>query len=82
MSAGEHRLDGGWQTVVHRVGEEVLRASGPQSATVVTLLRHLHDHGVGFAPEPLGPGSLRMVGSGCGSWRGRARTRTHGPMRR
>ena len=56
MSAEERRLDGGWQTEVHRAGQEVLRSCGPQSATVLALLRHLHDEGVRFAPEPVGSG--------------------------
>jgi hypothetical protein len=52
----ERRLDGGWQTEVSRRGDVALRSSGPQSATVMALLRHLHEHGFAAAPRPVGDG--------------------------
>jgi Ser/Thr protein kinase RdoA (MazF antagonist) len=48
-------LDGGGQTVVHRLGDTVLRDTGPGTAMVHRLLRHLED--VGFAAAP------RLIGS-------------------
>lgn len=52
----EEALDGGWQTEVHRSGDRVLRSAGPQSETVLRLLSHLHDHGFGHSPRPIGNG--------------------------
>lgn len=56
MSADETRLEGGWQTEVSRRGNEVLRAAGPQSETVIALLRHLADEGFDAAPRPIDGG--------------------------
>ena len=56
MSADETRLGGGWQTEVSRRGDEVLRAAGPQSRTVIALLRHLADEGFDAAPRPVEDG--------------------------
>lgn len=56
MEMFEERLCGGWQTTVVRQGDEVWRSPKPQSATVLALLRHLHDNGFQWAPEPLGTG--------------------------
>ena len=53
---GGRRLGGGWQTEVHEADGIVRRAAGPQSATVIALLRHLER--VGFAAAP------RVVGNG------------------
>jgi len=52
----EAALSGGGRTAVYRRGQIVVRETGPWSATVHTLLRHLEE--VGFA------GSPRVVGSG------------------
>lgn len=49
-------LEGGWQTEVRRVGDSVLRASGPQSRSVMRLLSHLADHGFDAAPRPIDGG--------------------------
>lgn len=56
VSGNEHRLEGGWQTEVTRRGTDVLRSSGPQSATVIALLQHLHANGFHWAPTPVGHG--------------------------
>jgi hypothetical protein len=52
----ERELHGGWQTAVTRRGDVVFRSSGPQSATVLALLRHLHERGFDAAPKPVGDG--------------------------
>lgn len=52
----EQPLDGGWQTEVHRQGDVVLRSPGPQSPTVLRLLRHLEASGFDAAPRPVGSG--------------------------
>ena len=52
----EQALDGGWQTEVSRIGDRVLRSASPQSATVMRLLHHLHDHGFSHSPQPIGDG--------------------------
>ena len=55
-SGSGERLDGGWQTEVHRRGDVVLRARGPQSDTVMRLLHHLHERGFVAAPRPIDGG--------------------------
>ena len=52
----EDRLLGGWQTDVHLSGEVVYRSPGPQSATVLALLRHLESAGFEAAPRVVGTG--------------------------
>jgi Ser/Thr protein kinase RdoA (MazF antagonist) len=52
----EEALAGGWSREVHRRDDVVLRSPGPQSATVLALLRHLREQGVTFVPEPVGDG--------------------------
>jgi len=37
-----------------RVGDSVHRDAGPWTATIHRLLRHLHDHGVNWVPQPRG----------------------------
>ncbi len=54
--AGEHTLDGGWQTAVTRRGDAVLRSPGPQSPAVIELLGHLHRAGFDAAPMPIDGG--------------------------
>ena len=54
--SGELPLEGGWQRSVVRLGDVVLRSPGPQSATVIELLQHLHVAGFGAAPVPIGDG--------------------------
>ena len=49
-------LEGGGRTVVYRLGDAVIRDTGPWTPAVHLLLRHLED--VGFAAAP------RLVGSG------------------
>jgi len=49
-------LEGGWQTDVRRVGNTVLRTSGPQSPSVIRLLMHLEANGFDAAPRPIGGG--------------------------
>lgn len=56
MDEPEELLTGGGRTVVHRRGEVVLRASGPWSATVLALLRHLEAEGFTGAPKVVGSG--------------------------
>ena len=56
MSSDEHRLEGGWQTEVRRRADVVLRSAGPQSATVIALLRHLADEGFDAASRPVDGG--------------------------
>jgi signal transduction histidine kinase len=50
------RLSGGWQTEVHRAGGIVYRSPGPQSPTVIALLRHLEAVGFEAAPRVIGDG--------------------------
>jgi hypothetical protein len=52
----EQPLAGGTFSVVHRAGEEVLRAAKPWSSTTVGLLAHLHRSGVTAVPRPVGSG--------------------------
>jgi hypothetical protein len=54
--AEEVPLDGGWQTVVARRGDVVLRSGGPQSRTVMALLHHFHQNGFTAAPRPIDGG--------------------------
>jgi len=49
-------LAGGQRTVVVRRGELVIRAAGPWSCTVHSLLRHLHEVGFVEAPRVVGDG--------------------------
>lgn len=49
-------LDGGWQSDVRRVGDTVMRSSGPQSASVIRLLAHLEASGFDAAPRPIDGG--------------------------
>lgn len=50
----DERLSGGnWNAPVRR-GNAVHRESGPWSASVHALLRHLREHGIDWVPEPLG----------------------------
>lgn len=53
---GERRLPGGWQTEVHECDGVVYRSAGPQSATVIALLRHLERVGFEAAPRVVGTG--------------------------
>lgn len=53
---GGEPIEGGWQTDVRRVGNSVMRASGPQSQSVMRLLHHLSDHGFDAAPRPIDGG--------------------------
>jgi hypothetical protein len=53
MANGERALRGGWQTDVHEVGGVVLRSPGPQSPTVIELLKHLERAGFEAAPKPV-----------------------------
>ncbi|HQD60873.1 phosphotransferase [Propioniciclava tarda] len=50
----EKQLKGGNTTPVARLGEQVLRESGPWTATVQKLLTHLRDQGIDWCPEPQG----------------------------
>ena len=52
----EQPLAGGWQSGATKQGNVVLRRSGPQSGTVLNLLRHMRAGGVDFVPEPIGAG--------------------------
>ena len=52
----ERALEGGWQTDVREAGGVVRRSPGPQSATVLALLRHLEHVGFEAAPRPVGTG--------------------------
>ena len=52
----EEPLAGGWQSGATKQGNVVLRRSGPQSSTVLNLLRHMRAGGVDFVPEPIGTG--------------------------
>jgi hypothetical protein len=54
--AAEEPLVGGWQSGAAKQGNVVLRRSGPQSGTVLNLLRHMRASGVYFVPEPIGSG--------------------------
>jgi hypothetical protein len=54
--AFEEPLAGGWQSGATKQGRMVLRRSGPQSRTVLDLLRHMRAGGVDFVPEPIGAG--------------------------
>jgi hypothetical protein len=56
VSSDDERLEGGWQTEVHRRGDIVLRASGHQSSTVIALLEHISSEGFGASPRPVGTG--------------------------
>ncbi len=47
-------LAGGNMSEVVRRGQAVHRTAGPWTPTVHRLLEHLHDHGVGWLPRPLG----------------------------
>ena len=49
-------LAGGSQTDVRRHGDTVLRARGPQSGTVIRLLKHLGERGFSAAPRPVDGG--------------------------
>jgi len=51
--AGEP-LVGGNSNAPVRVGDTVHRVAGPWTPTVHALLRHLHERGVAWVPEPLG----------------------------
>jgi len=68
----------GWELVdgaVTRVDDLVLRPARPWTATVHTLLTHLHDVGVDGVPEPVGirdgVEALRWIRGDCGpdAWR-------------
>lgn len=50
----EETLGAGHMGGAVRVGNRVRRPAGPWTATVQRFLRHLHDQGIGWAPEPLG----------------------------
>lgn len=56
---GETPLVGGGRTAVWRHGDVVLRASGPWSATVLALLRHLEASAFAAAPRVVGSGFYR-----------------------
>lgn len=52
--AAEKPLKGGNTTPVARLGDQVLRESGPWTATVQKLLVHLRETGIDWCPEPQG----------------------------
>jgi len=52
----EVALEGGWESGAARVGDVVLRRSGPQSDAVIAWLHHLHSRGVDFVPLPVDGG--------------------------
>lgn len=52
----ERRLEGGSQNEVHERDGVVYRSGGPQSATVLALLRHLEAVGFDAAPRVVEPG--------------------------
>jgi hypothetical protein len=56
VDVGETPLEGGWQTAVSRRGDAVLRSAGPQSATVIELLKYLAGEGFDAAPRPIDSG--------------------------
>lgn len=49
-------LDGGWQTTVHRVGDNVYRSPSVWSRSVIELLGHLEREGFEASPRPVGSG--------------------------
>lgn len=53
-SAEPENLTGGNSNFVQRVGDRVLRPSGPWTPTVHSLLRILRDNGIDQVPEPFG----------------------------
>lgn len=52
--AEEKPLKGGNTTPVARLGDQVLRESGPWTSTVQKLLTHLRAEGIAWCPEPQG----------------------------
>ena len=50
----EKPLTGGNMTEVARLGDAVLRESGPWTATIQRLLAHLRSEGITWCPEPMG----------------------------
>ena len=50
----EKPLKGGQTTPVARLGDHVLRESGPWTGTVQKLLAHLRESGIDWCPEPQG----------------------------
>ena len=52
----ERVLQGGTQTDVREAGGVVFRSPGPQSPTIMALLRHLDQVGFTAAPRPIGEG--------------------------
>lgn len=54
MTKAEKPLEGGNMTEVARRGDQVLRESGPWTATVQRLLAHLREQGLDWVPEPQG----------------------------
>lgn len=57
ISPGDRvRLEGGGRTEVHRLGNVVIRGTGPWTLAVHALLRHLEHVGFTAAPRLVGPG--------------------------
>jgi hypothetical protein len=57
ISPGDRvRLEGGRRTEVHRLGNVVIRGTGPWTLAVHALLRHLEHVGFIAAPRLVGPG--------------------------
>lgn len=52
----ETALAGGWQTTVHRVGDNVRRSANAWSPSVVDFLNHLEQQGFAASPRPVGSG--------------------------
>ncbi|HWV34800.1 MAG TPA: phosphotransferase [Thermomicrobiales bacterium] len=60
----QERLTGGNMNEVTREGDSVFRTAGPWTPTVHRLLRHLHEQGLAWVPEPRGmsPDGCEIVG--------------------
>lgn len=54
--AASEALPGGWQTTVHRVGDNIRRSPSSWSHSVLELLAHLERRGFAGSPRPVGSG--------------------------